>query len=228
MVRRGAPALYELMRRPQGGQAVPKAAAPAAPRVGPRAGSGPSIPDSFEISLGRAILIGIGVVVAISIAYGIGLSRGGARPSSEIAAVGQAASLPSEAPPAASSPAVPPLRAEAGRASGAGAAVPAASDNTADPRIKGRWYFVVAHPSTQRANEMVEFCRRNGLEAFRVPDDNALLRKIIVLPGYRDPSEKSSPEIKSLQSRIREVGEKWKSAAKGNQDFSGAYAEKFR
>lgn len=227
MVRRGAPALYELMRKPSGtaaGQAKPAAPSPAT-----RSGSGPSIPDSFEISLGKLVLIGVGVVVAISLAYGIGLSRGraGGAASPEPAA---AAAPPAERSraAAASSPTVPPLRGE-GSGTGARSDAPAlAANNSGDPRVKGWWYFVVAHPSTQRANEMVEFCRKNDLEAHRVPDDNALLRKIIVLPGYLDPSEKSSPQIKALKARILEVGEKWKNAAKGNQDFSGAYAEKFR
>jgi hypothetical protein len=75
---------------------------------------------------------------------------------------------------------------------------------------------------------MVEFCRENGLEAFLVPDDNAMLRKIIVLPGYRDASEKSSPEIKALEAKIRSVGDKWKRSSKGNKDFSDAFPELFR
>lgn len=94
--------------------------------------------------------------------------------------------------------------------------------------MKGHRYFVLAHPSSQRASEMVDFCRLNGLDAHLVPDDNALLRKIIVLPGYRDATEKSSPEIKQLEAKIRSVGELWKSKARGNKDFGDAYPELFR
>lgn len=75
---------------------------------------------------------------------------------------------------------------------------------------------------------MVEFCRANGLDAHLVPDDNAMLRKIIVLPGYRDSSEKASEPIRKLEAEIRRVGEKWKNAARGNKDFSDAYPETFR
>lgn len=226
MVRRGAPALYELMRKPSGAAAgQPK---PVAPRPAARPGSGPSIPDSFEISLGKLILLGVAVVVAISLAYGIGLSRGrssGPAASDPAAAVAPADRSRASAAPG---PAVPPLRGDGSSSASRPEGQALASNNPGDPRVKGWWYFVVAHPSTQRATEMVEFCRKNDLEAHRVPDDNALLRKIIVLPGYLDPSEKSSPQIKALKARILEVGEKWKNAAKGNQDFSGAYAEKFR
>jgi cell division septation protein DedD len=105
---------------------------------------------------------------------------------------------------------------------------PSATDNKGDPRIKGERYFVLAHPSSDRASEMVEFCRANGLDAYLVPDDNALLRKVIVLPGYKDASQKSSPEIKALEAKIRSVGEKWKKQARGNKDFGDAYPELFR
>lgn len=222
------------MRKPSGTGSAPGPAKAAAPRPAARSGGGPSIPDSFEISLGKLVLLGVGVVVAVSLAYGIGLSRGRSgrasapeADSTPLASGGLASGGQSRAA-AAPSPAVPPLRGESAPATTRGDGPGLAANNSGDPRVKGWWYFVIAHPSTQRANEMVEFCRKNDLEAHRVPDDNALLRKIIVLPGYLDSSEKSSPQIKALKARILEVGEKWKNAAKGNQDFSGAYAEKFR
>ncbi|MBL9141359.1 MAG: hypothetical protein JNK53_05780 [Phycisphaerae bacterium] len=104
----------------------------------------------------------------------------------------------------------------------------AATDNKMDPRVKGMKYYVLAHPATDRAPGMVEFCRGNGLDAYLVPDDNAMLRKIIVLPGYRDSSEKSSEPIRKLEAEIRRVGDKWKNAARGNKDFSDAYPEMYR
>jgi hypothetical protein len=182
-------------------------------------GQAPAIPDSFTISLGQAALIGVGVIVAISIAFGVGIQRGRstARPSSP-------ADL--DAPAAASIPVV--QQGGAAKPAPMSPTSTAIANNNGDPRIKGYRYFVLAHPSSQRAREMVDFCRKNGLDAHLVPDDNAMLRKIIVLPGYKDPSEKSSPEIKSLEANIRRVGEKWKAAAKGNQDFAGHYPELFR
>ena len=119
------------------------------------------------------------------------------------------------------SPTIPP-------AGGRSAKSNPAADNNGDPRQKGYRYYVLAHPSSERAASMVEFCRANGLDAYLVPDDNALLRKIIVLPGYKDASEKNSPEIKALEASIRRVGEKWKAAARGNKDFSDAFLEFYR
>ena len=226
MTRRGAPALYELMRRP--GTPVDAAPRPA-PRAAPspaagasRTGRAPGLPDSFTISLGRAAAIAAGVVVLVAIAYGIGVQRGRAtasRGASEPATIEPAAPTPARASgtsgSTASRPSTTPAR-------------PSATDNKGDPRIKGERYFVLAHPSSDRASEMVEFCRANGLDAYLVPDDNALLRKVIVLPGYKDASQKSSPEIKALEAKIRSVGEKWKKLARGNKDFGDAYPELFR
>ena len=42
------------------------------------------------------------------------------------------------------------------------------------------------------------------------------------------PCQKSSPEIKALEAKIRSVGEKWKKLARGNKDFGDAYPELFR
>lgn len=183
------------------------------------------------MSLGRAAAIAVGVIIAIAIAYGIGVKRGqslGAGPapsvSAEAAPVDAAATAtPSDAVASkASGPAIP------GR--GTSPAPPAAvTDNGGDPRVKGMRYFVLAHPSSERAPEMVEFCRQNGLDAYLVPDNNALLRKVIVLPGYREPSQRSSPEIKALEAKIKTVGQKYRKASPRNStDFSDAFPELFK
>ena len=242
MSRRAAPALYELMRRP----GSPTGGAPEVGGPSPRrSGNAPGLPAKFEVSLGRAAIIGAFVVVAIAIAYGVGvqrggsLARGGASNASadtpETSKTGAGASGPSTsnaagANAAGGSPAIPALggKSDATAARKPGGTERPATDNNGDPRVKGDRYFVLAHPSSERASEMVDFCRLNGLDAYLVPDDNALLRKIIVLPGYRDASEKSSPEIKNLEAKIRSVGDKWKRASRGNKDFGDAYPELFR
>jgi len=233
MVRRGSPALYELMRKPgQGGSAGGDAPADGAPTgASRRGGTGPALPDSFEVSLGKAAAIAAGCIVLIAIAYGIGVQRGrsvskgpaspDATPVVEVAVPPTPVNQGSTTTPGGSAPAAQRKPAGADRAT-------SATDNTVDPRMKGVKYYVLAHPSSERAAEMVEFCRENGLEAFLVPDDNALLRKIVVLPGYRDASEKNSPEIKALEAKIRSVGDKWKRSSRGNKDFSDAYPELHR
>jgi len=240
MARRAAPALYELMRRP----GAPSGAAPVMAGTPRRVGNAPGLPSKFEISLRRAIVIGVAVVVAVCIAYGIGVKRGSAS-----AGVGSTAakSEPSDAnslAPQQSSPTIPAIPVNPGKsgaaagnksgtpaagalAAGKSAVTPrAATDNKSDPRVKGVFYFVVGHPSAERRAEMLAFCRTNGLDAYLVPDDNAMDRKIIVLPGYRDPTEKSSPEIKQLEATIKSVGEKWKRLSRGNKDFNDAFPER--
>jgi len=218
------------MRRPGSAPGSPARPAPGAGST-VRHGQAPGLPEAFEVSLGRAAAIAVGVIIAIAIAYGIGVKRGqslGAGPapsvSAEAAPVDAAATAtPSDAVASkASGPAIP------GR--GTSPAPPAAvTDNGGDPRVKGMRYFVLAHPSSERAPEMVEFCRQNGLDAYLVPDNNALLRKVIVLPGYREPSQRSSPEIKALEAKIKTVGQKYRKASPRNStDFSDAFPELFK
>lgn len=228
MARRGAPALYELMRRP----GSPGAASGTDPGPAPtrRSGRAPSLPATFELGVGTVAVIAVAVAVAIAVAYGIGLQRGRSLAGAPGASTEQAPSGAQERTAATPAPSAGPRIPSLGERAPAAArrTEAAATDNNGDPRVKGSRYFVLAHPSSQRAAEMVEFCRLNGLDAHLVPDDNALLRKIIVLPGYRDASEKSSPEIKQLEAKIRSVGESWKSKARGNKDFADAYPELYR
>ncbi len=240
MARRAAPALYELMRRP--GAPTTSASSPAMTGTPRRVGKAPGMPSTFEISLRRAIVLGIAVVAAVSIAYGIGVKRGssantGAPRSGSDAESVSAPSVVSQQ----TSPVIPAIPGKSSGAtgsktaalvpgtSGSGKSAPvarSATDNKSDPRVKGMFYFVVGHPSSDRRLEMLKFCRDQGLDAYLVADVNALSRKIIVLPGYRDSSEKSSSEIKALEAKIKQVGKKWKGNNPGNKDFDDAYPAK--
>lgn len=233
MARRGAPALYELMRTgpAAGGEA---STAPAPRQPSPR--RGPSQPIVFEVPF-RWALAAVGVVaVLLAVAYGIGVARGrsvaaSAAPSEPPAMV---ATLPQGAAPAPGSPSIPAMKGPDGAAAAAkrpvadGRPLPPASNNNVDPRLKGYRYYVLAHPSGEKAPGIVDFCRANGLDAYLVPDDTALFRKIIVLPGYKDATERNSPEIKALEAAIKRVGAKLKAQARGNPDFADAYPEIFR
>jgi hypothetical protein len=230
MARRGAPSTYELLKRmsssgkPTGGNAGQASAG------GGLAGSRGGRPVVLEISLVWMVVIAVVFVVGVVLAYNMGTRSGGGAPDS---------SGPSQTPgsvpgttPGAGTSNTPnsPNAPNAGGTPTRSPQVPvlAATDNNGDPRVKGFKYYVLAHPSTERAPAMVEFCRTNGLDAYLVPDDNAMLRKIVVLPGYRDSSEKNSEVIRRLEADIRRVGEKWKNSQRGNKDFSDAYPENFR
>jgi hypothetical protein len=73
---------------------------------------------------------------------------------------------------------------------------------------------------------MVAFCRERGLDAHSVPDDTGGLRFVIVTPGFAAGERRSEPVLR-LEARIRSVGLQWKSAARGNRDFSDFYPRKF-
>lgn len=240
MARRAAPALYELMRRP--GAPVASSSSPAMAGTPRRVGNAPGLPSTFEISLRRAVVLGIAVVVAVSIAYGIGVKRGASastgapRNGSDAASVSPPSNVSQQ-----TSPVIPAIPGKSSGAANSKTAAPvsgtsgsgkpaarAATDNKSDPRVKGMYYFVVGHPSSDRRVEMLTFCRAEGLDAYLVPDDNALLRKIIVLPGYRDLSEKSSSEIRALEAKVKQVGKKWKGNKPGNKDFDDAYPALFK
>jgi hypothetical protein len=220
------------MRKPGSASGSPTRAAPGA-GSSVRHGQAPGLPEAFEVSLGRAAAIAVGVIVAIAIAYGIGVKRG---QSLGPGAPAPAASVSGDAPAGSGAPgegSVGVAAKSAGPAIPSRGAAPAppsvVTDNGGDPRVKGMRYFVLAHPSSERAPEMVEFCRQNGLDAYLVPDNNALLRKVIVLPGYREPSQRSSPEIKALEAKIKTVGQKYRKASPRNStDFSDAFPELFK
>jgi hypothetical protein len=96
-----------------------------------------------------------------------------------------------------------------------------------DPRVPGLNYFVLAHTSKANGEAMVDFCRRNGLDAHLVPDYKGNLRLVIVTPGFA-AGERQSAAVKQLEAKIRSVGLQWRSAARGNRDFGDAYPEKFQ
>ena len=97
-----------------------------------------------------------------------------------------------------------------------------------DPRQAGLNYFVLAgRLGALEGEPMVRFCRKNGLDAHLVPDDNAKLRLLIVCPGFAAGERQSAP-VKALESKIREVGRKWKNAGSGNRDFGDLYPKKHK
>lgn len=184
--------------------------------------SGPGV--VLHVPMLWAAVLVIAAVLAVVLAYNMGFRNGGG--SAGGGGAGPQLVVPPGPPdaPEAGKPGTQPAKPDPSRRQTG----PGATDNNSDPRVKGYKYFVLAHPSTERAPAMVEFCRTNGLDAYLVPDDNTMLRKIIVLPGYKDSSEKSSEPIRKLEAEIKRVGEKWKNAARGNKDFSDVYPELYR
>ncbi|MSR33850.1 MAG: hypothetical protein EXS12_03485 [Phycisphaerales bacterium] len=97
-----------------------------------------------------------------------------------------------------------------------------------DPREKGVNYLTLARPSAEQAENMLAFCKAEGLAAHLVLDNNAKLRKIIVTPGLRTTAVLQTKDGQELLAKVKSVGVRWKAQKKGNKDFSDAYLELFR
>ena len=208
-MRRGAPTLYEMRR------AVRESA--------------PSVPGRGSVRLptgviALALAAGVALItVAYVVGYGIGKSAG-ERESMQAPVPplrDPLASSTSSAVTEASVPALPvvggPLQVPPG------GPVPGMAPLTGDdPRLPGLNYFILATTDPSGASEMVDFCRANGLDAHIGGGHNGRLRQVVVLPGF--PSDgRGSPEIKALESKIKQVGAQWKALRRGNSDFRDYY-----
>jgi hypothetical protein len=222
MAKRSQPALYELIRDRSN---------PAGPAVSASAGRGRTGPPRpISIAPATALVLGATVLAIVLGAYLYGFSRGervarsrfGQQTSDEVDRLASEES-PTAVLPEAVDP-VPLGSGNPGAAPVSGSGIPASP--TGDPRIDGFNYLVIAQVPAESADRMVAFCRERGLDAHSVPDDTGGLRFVIVTPGFAAGERRSEPVLR-LEARIRSVGLQWKSAARGNRDFSDFYPRKF-
>ncbi len=95
-----------------------------------------------------------------------------------------------------------------------------------DPRQEGINYFILIHTHRDNAVRLAEFCRREGVEAYAVPDGrNRSLYRVVVLPGYAR-GQRSSEPVRALERRIADVNRKWK-LEENPRDELGYYPERF-
>lgn len=239
MARRGGPALYEILGKsrqvantPQGGATGPSS--PVSSPDEPRRRGGLGF-DTRGIGF-FALLLGCVVV-----AYLVGVSRGERigrqKLSDERAEEMRLIDSARPAPPqggSASSPSVgggsengvaTALAQPSAPAGGLPAAQPLPPAEPGDPRENGLNYFVLISTIPANAEKIALFFRERGLDARVVSDQNSRLREVIVLPGFPG-TDRNSPMVQELRSRIRTVGAYWK-AANGGSDFSDTYAKRF-
>ena len=94
-------------------------------------------------------------------------------------------------------------------------------------RVAGMNYYIIDHPSREKVDELVSFCRSHGLDAYQTLSSNGS-PKVFVLPGY-PPGGSSSRAMDELRAQIRTVGVLWERVdPKRNSDFSTRFAEKYR
>lgn len=208
-MRRGAPTLYEMRR-------AVRDSAPSAP------GRGSVRLPTGVVAL--AIASGVAVVTAAYVVgYGIG-KRAGERESLQAPVPPLVDPLAGPAAQDSSAGGVPAMPVGGGtQTAPAAPSAPGLTPFTGDdPRLPGLNYFILATTDPSGATEMVEFCRSNGLDAHIGGGHNGRLRQVVVLPGF--PSDgRGSPEIKALESKIKQVGAQWKALRRGNSDFRDYY-----
>lgn len=226
MAKRSQPALYELIRDRNDS---------AAPIVTGGSRSGP--PRTLAVSpVAAGCLLAVALAVVIG-AYLYGFSMGeraargraGQQASADLDRLANAKQAPL-ATPSAILDDQPSARATepdgSGNLASTEASTPANPPSAGgDPRIEGLNYFVIAQVPAPSADRMVAFCRERDLDAHSVPDDTGGLRFVIVTPGFAAGDRRSEPVLR-LEARIRSVGLQWKSAARGNRDFSDFYPRK--
>jgi hypothetical protein len=122
----------------------------------------------------------------------------------------------------------PTVRSESPAPQPARTPAPKAAAGGGDPRMSGYWYFTIARPSAVAAQDLLAFCRAEGLDAHLVSDDNGKSRKIIVLPPLVNAEARKTAEGQKLEASIQKAGNRWKAKAKGNKNFSDAYPELFK
>ncbi len=190
-------------------------------KPGSVAAGGLATPRAVRLPFGIVLIAGLLVAGIAFAAYWAGFTRG--RSEGERGAQ-EAASAPlhtidpiSPTPkaPAHASAQVPAVNAALGAAP------------SGDPREVGLNYFVIAgEMASDRAAEMVSFCRSQGLDAVAISGNNARSH-VIVLPGFSREARGAAP-VKSLEANIRAVGAKWKAQGRGNSDFHDFYPKLFK
>ena len=113
-----------------------------------------------------------------------------------------------------------------GASNGGGGPLPPAQEGV-DPREAGKNYFVIMNTRSAAAAQVVAFCRRNGLDAWAVGEQNAPFRDIIVLPGFAY-EDRRSPTVVELEASIKRVGLLWKTESRSDKGFEGAYPRLFK
>lgn len=191
---------------------------------------------------GYAVLIGLGIVILLIIAYSAGYSQGSSKAqeryrqaleSNQIIAGRFDRPLPSAATGGTSGTSTPP---PAGATTGAVTAnqgmtaVPQAGeeriydDSRQDPRKPGYQYYIIAHCSRDEAQRLVAFLyEKGGVEAAAVLVHNKPLYVVFVTAPFTR-EQTTSREARELKQKITELGKVWASRTyRGPTNLSDAY-----
>jgi len=227
--------------------AIPPPLRPELPPL--RSGTSLEVAGSW-LSPGRAIRLPVGyvllgsalLIVILSLAYGIGYKggqrAGQAKYQQDLVASAQGISdgtLRSldpltDPPPKTSKQAANPSNSSRSNSNANVRSAPASSWGPVipkeEPRKKGLRYFILMSTTEQGAVRLAEFCRANGLETYVIKGKNSDLRRVIAFPGFA-LADRSSSQVKALESLIESIDVKWKQAEKNSRGLQGFYPETF-
>ncbi|MGP1311030.1 MAG: hypothetical protein ACTS27_12610, partial [Phycisphaerales bacterium] len=96
---------------------------------------------------------------------------------------------------------------------------------TADPRVPGMNYWVVARLGPDEARRAGAFLMANGVDVAVLESNSERFREVIAATGFEGSG--TSPEAARLKARILELGRLYRVSEKGPTDFSDMYARKY-
>lgn len=242
---------FEVMRggAPVAGSPVPPSIAPPVESAeGPQplgTGEGWSRlrhPLVFRLPPGYAVLIGLGIIVLLVIAYSAGYSQGSAAARDQaqqaqaneqvlagrVGTPSRAGSTPSPTSPSgapATSSSRPGATQQPAQPAGADPADANIHDDPSlDPRKPGYQYLIIAHCSREEAQRLVAFMReRGGVEAAAVLVHNGRQYVVFVQTAFTS-EQTTSNAVRELKLKIFELGKLWASRTyRGPTNLSDAY-----
>lgn len=200
-------------------------------------------PIVFRLPPGYALLIGIGALILLIVAFSAGYSQGGSSMKSIYetqqrneqniarrmvqgtgAAPGQnATNIPPRAGSGSNASGTNPVTAANG-SSASGAVKGVYDDFTMDPRKPNYQYFIVAHCSREEAQRMVDFFDERGVEAAAVISHNRRSQYVVFILRPFTREQTASSEARALKQKIFEWGKVWASREyRGPTNLSDTY-----
>ncbi|QNN24218.1 hypothetical protein HED60_18725 [Planctomycetales bacterium ZRK34] len=236
--------LPEWMRRQQARQASesvePQATpiperAESSPRNGASAGGWHAaltrwwtFPMAFRLPRGTVVMLGIGALVVVILAYLIGhrIGRSDAVAFNLTYEKANAAFDPIREKPA--QRLIPSTVDGVSDADSIGVPDLPGASGEADPREPGLNYFRLTSipASASEVVEILDFLKSHGVDAAAIPINNGRSVKIVALRGFANPL--SDPDARAFAEQLKKLGRRWKSQERGSSDWKDLYPEKYR
>jgi hypothetical protein len=89
-----------------------------------------------------------------------------------------------------------------------------------DPREINSIYYTLMQTTKEGALQLATFCREKGLETYAISGNNTRFFRVVAFPGSTD---RNSSTLKSVQSKIHEIGKEWTETKSGRSDLTDAY-----